>query len=209
MVNIFEALFILALDEEEGDIVESVLSTLESTLAGAVLTELVLQNRIELVDHRVNVTNQSPTGIPVLDKALFEIIDASKPRKLKYWINTLTYKKLLDEIAHQLIEKGVLVRKKKRLWLVSSSGDNGNNFSAKYGLKSRLREIVLAGQEPDLSENVLLAFLYDSDLLKLVYTHGERKAAHKRDKKLIANDEEGSGLGEALDEIVDEACESG
>lgn len=44
MANIFESLFLLALDDEEGDIAELIASPLESFLAGAVLAELFLQN---------------------------------------------------------------------------------------------------------------------------------------------------------------------
>lgn len=203
MVKIFEGLFILALDDEEGDIVESVAIDLASSLAGSVLAELVLQKRIELTDHRVVVTDRTPTEHPVLDKALFDILDAAKPRKLRYWINTLTYKKLQEEIGHHLVEKGVLVRKKKRLHLVLPYGDGPEkNVSAKYGLKNRLREIILVGHQPELSEKVLLAFLYYSGMLKLAFTQGERKAAHKRVKKLVENEEVGSPLDEILDAVV-------
>jgi hypothetical protein len=208
MANIFEALFILALDDEEGNIVESAASILESALAGAVLSELVLQNRIGLTDNRVIVTDQAPTQQAILDKALFDIFDTTKTRKLKYWINTLTFKKIMDEIGHHLVEKGVLVRKKKRLRLVTPSGEGENrHISAKYTLKNRLREIVLAGGIPELPEKVLLSFMYHAKLDNLIFTHGERKAAHKRVKKLIANEEQGSGLGETLDEIIAAACE--
>ena len=82
MLNIPEALFILALDDEEGEIHESAASSLESTLAGAVLVELVLQNRIELADHRVIVTDQTQTECSILNQALFDILDTSRPRKL-------------------------------------------------------------------------------------------------------------------------------
>ena len=209
MANIFEGLFILALDDEEGDFIELTVNILDSVLAGAVLAEMVMQNRVELVDNRVVVTNQIPTDHPILDKFLFEILDTSKARKLKYWINTLIHKKILDEIGHQLVENGALVRKKKRLHQVSNNGKNINGFgSAKYSLLNRLREIVLAGQSPEPAEKVLLAFLYHAELLKLISTPGERKIIHKRVKKLVANEEESSGLGEALDQIVAEACES-
>ena len=208
MVNIFESLFILALDDEEGIIVESVEANLESILAGAVLAELIMQNRICLGDHRITVADPTPTGHRILDKTLQDMIDAGKPRKLKYWFNTLTYKKALEEVGQYLVEKGMLVRKKKHLHLVIPYGESPDGtVQSKYGLKNRLRDIVLAGQLPELTEKVLLAFLYHADMLKLVFTHGERKAAQKRVKKLVANDEEGSGLGDALDEILASACE--
>jgi hypothetical protein len=170
MVRIFEALFILALDDEDGDIVESFVTALESALAGAVLAELVLQNRISMEENRLFVTDQTTT-------------------------------------EHHLVDEGVLVRKKKRLHLaIPDEKGQGGQISAKYILKNRLRDTVLAGSQPDLSEKVLLACLYHSELSKLVFTQGERKAAHKRVKKILAYEEEGSGLGEVLDEIIETAC---
>lgn len=154
------------------------------------------------------VTDQSATGHPILDKALFDMTEASKARRLRYWLNTLTYKKLMEEVGHHLVEQGVLVRKKKRLHLVIPYGASPNrNTSAQYDLKMRLREIVLTGQPPEMAESVLLAFLFYGDLLKLVFTHGERKTAHKRVKKLITDDDDKSCLGMTLDEIVTEACQ--
>jgi hypothetical protein len=209
MNTIFEALFILALDEEEGDIVESESKTLDTLLAGAILAELVLHSRLELRDQRIVVVDQTPTEHPILDICLYEILETTKARKLKYWLNTLAYNKVTEEIGHHLVEQGVLVRKKKCLLLAIPHGENPDGgVTTKSILKKRLREIALAGQEPLLTEKVLLAFLYHGDLIKLVFKHGERKPARKRVKKLIANDEEGSMLGETLDEIVMTACET-
>jgi hypothetical protein len=66
----------------------------------------------------------------------------------------------------------------------------------------------LAREESDLAEKVLLAFFYYGDLLKLVFKHSEQKTAQRRVKKLIFGNEEGSKLGETLDEIMTIACKS-
>jgi hypothetical protein len=114
----------------------------------------------------------------------------------------------MDEIGQSLVLQGWLVRKKKRLRLAAQNkGDQLGEDTTRLNLKNRLREIVMAGQEPELSEKVLLAFLYYTKLLKFVFPHGERKDAHKRVKKLIANEEEGSGLGITLDKIIAAVCE--
>lgn len=203
MPNVFEALFILALDEDEGYIVESALENLQTALAGAVLAELALQERIELKDYRVVVSNQACTEHPILDKALNDILNETRLRKPRYWINTLAYKKLLQEIGHDLVEQGVLSRQKKRLRLaVTSDEEQAPVPSLKYSLKSHLREIVLAGGQPELANQVLLAFLYHADLLRLVFTIGERKIASKEIKKLLKN----GGLSETLKTIVAAAC---
>jgi hypothetical protein len=208
MTNVFEALFILALDEDEGYIVESALGNLEIALAGAVLAELALQERIELRDGRVVVSNQEGTGNPILDKALNDILDETRLRKPRYWINTLAYKKLLKEIGHDLVEQGVLSRHKKRLHPAVSPGEKQALApSLKYSIKSHLREFVLAGGHPELADQALLAFLYHADLLKLAFTIGERKIASKQIKKLLKGDAANSGLSETLKTIVAAACE--
>jgi golgi phosphoprotein 3 len=208
MINIFEALFILALDDQDGNIIESVSSKLESVIAGAILVEMVLQRRIEFQDERIVITDQTSMDHSVLDKALYEILYAARTRKLKYWINTFVYQKLLEDISHHLVERGILVRKKKRLRLaVPHDGHStAGSGSTKYQLIHRLRAIVFTTQLPETSEKLLLGFLYHGELLKLVFTQGERKAAHKRIKKLIDGAEGENEMDKALYEIVIASC---
>lgn len=207
MFHIFESLFLLALDDEQGQIIESVAGDLEAILSGAVLAELILLNQIELEEGKIIVIDPMPKENPVLDKVLFEILDTAKPRKLKYWLNTLISQNIQDEIGHYLIEKNILTRKKKKLHLVIPYVENTSwAVSAQYASKNHLREIVLAGKQAEAADKVLLAFLYYGKLLKLAFTTGEFRTAHKRLKKLIIG-EEGSTLGETMDDLVALTCE--
>jgi len=208
MIKIFEALFILALDEDEGYIVESAVEKLETALAGAVLAELALQERIEIRDNRVVVTNQVHLDHPVLDRALNEIVDDTRLRKPRYWINTLAYQKVLREIGHDLVDQGVLFRHKKRLHLAAPFGEEqAPETSLKYSVKEHLRKMILAGGQPELADQVLLSFLYYADLLRLVFTVGERKAASKQIRKLLQDSQGNDHLSETLKTIVIAACE--
>jgi hypothetical protein len=191
-------LFLLVLDEEEGEIPKSVEEKLDALLAGAILTDLALFERIMLIDGRVVVRDQTLTEDELLDKTLFNILDTRRPRKLRYWINTIIYEKITIEVGHDLVMKGVLKRKKKQLHLAASEG--GDTFRSH--LISNLRRIVLENQEPKLREKVLLTLLYNGDLLRLIFSHKERKTARKRAKKLISIDGEGNNLGTPFDEIV-------
>lgn len=207
-MHIFEALFIFALDEDEGYIVESAAENLESALAGAVFVELVLLQRIELVGNRVVVKEQTPTSHPVLDKALFDIIGESRLRKLSYWINNFAHRQLLSEIGQDLVEQGMLFQSKKRLHLANASGDGQVvTPSVKFSLKNHLREIVLTSGQPELRDQVLLAFLYHANLLRLVFTVGERKAASRRVKEYISTGNENDSLGKTLTKIYMEVNE--
>ncbi len=206
MDTIFDTLFILALDEA-GGLRETVAETLESVLAGAVLAELVLWKRVELSEDRLTVTDPTPTEHMIMDRALFEIHETTRPRKLRYWINTLVFEEYLDEIGHHLVVREVLVRRKKRLYLALKDAESTGEKGSKHDrIKGRLREITLGDAQPELSELVLLAFLYHADLTKIAFEHSERKKARKRIIKLIFDEDEVSTLGDPLDTIVMMSC---
>jgi hypothetical protein len=207
MFLIFEALLLLAIDEKEGNLFHSVLDALEPGIAGAVLIELTMNNRIVLRDNRLQVVDQTPTENPLLDRALLAILETARPRKLKYWINTLVYNRIIDEVVQQLVEKDVLIRKKKRLRLVIPFSENAiSQGASKYGVTHRLRQIVLGSLSPELPDKLLLAILYHASMLSLVFTRGECKAAQKQIKKLILDNQGESGLGSPWDEILAAAC---
>ena len=137
MDNIFETIFILALDAEDGEMIRPVRKTIETVIAAAILTELVLRKRIGLTDNRVVVTDPLPTEHPLLNKALVDILDTNRSRKLKYWINTLIYKKYLEETGHYLVVKGILTRKKKQLKLVIPYREAGYGQGSAKSARSR------------------------------------------------------------------------
>ena len=210
MFTIYEAIFIQAIDDEEGNLLEDEVEVLEPVVAGGVLAELVLLKRIKLENGRILILDETSTENAILDKTLSSIQEAGRLRKINYWINTLTFEKLLSDIGQCLVEKGALVRKKKKLLLAAPYGEGQNRqVSAKYGLKNRLREIILEGTAPDPRELAQLALLYEADLLSLVFTKGERKAASKKIQAMVDSTDPANGLGDALFEIIAVATRDG
>src|SRR5437762_3234799 len=57
-------------------------------LAGAVLLDLVLAERIDVVDKRVMVLDATPLGDPVLDDAVAAVA-TGRPRRAKDWVRRL------------------------------------------------------------------------------------------------------------------------
>jgi hypothetical protein len=63
---------------------------------------------------------------------------------------------------------------------VTPYADSSNpRLSAKYVLKSQLRELALTQAEADLSDLALLGLAKASNMLNLVFTKDERKAAKR------------------------------
>lgn len=85
-------------------------------LAGALLVELALAGRVDVVDKKVTVLDPTPVGVPVVDEALARIA-ADKPRKAKAWVDKLS-KGLTEKVLDGLVAAGVLRREEGRvLWV--------------------------------------------------------------------------------------------
>jgi hypothetical protein len=205
METCFEALFLLAIDVDAGNIVDSAVGRFETALGLAILADLVILNRIDLVDNRVVVLEPAPTENPILDRALFEMADSKKARKLRYWINNLVYKKLVDDVGQFLIEKGALYRKKKRMRLMDPGKGHPVGAYLQNNLKQCLRDNILSGRKPDACERITLILLYHFDLLGLVFRRGEKKGARKQITKLVQTGEEDPTFDRKLAKLADTA----
>ncbi|MFF5172444.1 GPP34 family phosphoprotein [Micromonospora sp. NPDC000089] len=87
---------------------------LDYGLAGALLLELALARRVEVVDDRLVVTDPTPVGHPVLDDALARLAAEGRARKPKDWIGRLA-KQLPDRVLDGLVDRGVLRRDADRV----------------------------------------------------------------------------------------------
>jgi Golgi phosphoprotein 3 (GPP34) len=75
-------------------------------LAGAVLLDLVLAERIDVVDKRIAVLDATPLGDPVLDEAVAAIA-AGRPRRAKDWIRRLS-RGLRKRVLAGLVRDGLV-----------------------------------------------------------------------------------------------------
>lgn len=113
-------------------------------LAGALLVELALAGRVDVVDKKVTVLDPTPVGVPVVDEALARIA-ADKPRKAKAWVDKLS-KGLAEKVLDGLVAAGVLRREEGRvLWVFPRTrypSPGGVEPSAETDARRRLVEAV-------------------------------------------------------------------
>ena len=132
MLNLAEALFLLALDDDEGWIAALTLDTLRYGLAAALLADLALLGKIIVEDQRVSLLDPTPVGDELLDETLTRIAESNKPRKVKYWIGALGFRKLPKQVAQRLVARGVLREEDRRyLWVVPYAVSPQQDASAK------------------------------------------------------------------------------
>lgn len=202
MLNLAEELFLLALDDEEGAISASALDTLRYGLAAALLADLALHDKIAVEEQRIVVRDLRPLGDDLLDDALKRLADSPKPRKVKYWLNALGFRKLPKQIAQRLVAQGVLVEEEQRYtWAVPYVGAAQPDAPAKYWLKQGLRAAGLTRAKPERRAVVLLSLMQGCRLLNLVFTRDERRAAGRRVAELAHGEDFGAAVAQTLADI--------
>jgi len=201
MLTLFEELYLMAIDDEKGVLVPSAKGRLGCGLAGAVLAQLALMDKIKVNEnHRLEISDNEPTGDELMDEFLREVKE-SKPRKVSYWVSALNEhpKLMFKQISERLVVKGILNQEDDHLFWPSQSSNPQADVPLKYGIKRRLRGTILANEDIDLHNLTLLSIIRACNLLKLVYTKDERKAAQRRIHEKF--------IGEALDNPIAQTIE--
>jgi len=185
-LRLHEQILLLGLRDEHGS-VESRAGMLRFALGGALLSELLLDERVSVTDDKkklVDVVKRSPSGDPVVDEALERIDAAKRRRSAARWVSGLAgIKRLRHRVAQGLCRRGILTDSEEKILLL---------FTRKLyptidpvperELVECLRSAVLGDDErlePRVA--VLVALAHGTGLLRV---HFDRKTLRERKARL-------------------------
>ena len=204
---LYEEMFLLALNDQKGQISNSVNTQLHYGLSGAILSDLVLLERINLDDDKhFIILSLNPINDSLLDDALVTISNSAKAHKAGFWVKHMAdnLKKLSRRVGDKLVDNNVLTRENKRyFWVMPSVEYPNSEATAKYWVKQWLREAVLIDNPQNKNPHALalLGLVRACDMLEFVFTRDELKTANRQIDQLVMQDEIGKSVQEALDAI--------
>jgi hypothetical protein len=209
MLNLAEELFLISINDEKGVVHSSASPNLRYGLAGAVLADLTLLAKLGLDKTRhVVVLDGTLTGDELLDEALVRILSSDRARRPSYWVSELSQhvKQFQSRLASGLATMGILRKEGLRfMWIIPYAIYPQQDASAKYWIKHRLREAVLANVTPDQRTVVLLSLLRACSMLDLVFTKDERKAVRHKIEQISRDEVFGQAVTQTLDAIEEAA----
>src|SRR5690348_16273365 len=89
MVTFAEEIMLLVLDDESGKLLHVDLTALNYAMAGAVLMDLALREKIDTDVEHLMLTDRTPTGEPILDRYLDEIATNEAIDTTQVWVSRL------------------------------------------------------------------------------------------------------------------------
>ena len=197
-----EEVLLLAMRDEEGTIAAGTMY--QYAIAGAVLSELVLQGRVAVDDSGrkklAKVIDPRPTGAPLLDECLDKIA-AGKPKPLDHWVGRFAnIKNLKHRVAARLCARGILREEEGKILLVfTRTIYPESDPRPEQEIIERLRRAVFTDRRDIDPRTVVLVSLANSaGILKVVFDKKELKARKDRLEQVINGELMGKAAKEAI-----------
>ncbi len=205
-LTVSEQLLLLALKDEKGTVVSKAGMALNFGLAGALLLEMTVDERINIQDGKLVVQNSTPSGEPLHDEALALLTGKKgKQKPVKYWVPRLAskIKKLRHKVADRLVLSGILRREKKRiLGIFPSVRYPTQNPLPELEAREQLKHTVLEGNSPSMETRMVLNLVKACDLSDEVFGKDMRKQVKTRFKELEKDTGDSEVIGKAISEAV-------
>jgi hypothetical protein len=177
---------------------------LDNGLGGAVLLDLAMSQRIDVVDKRVAVLNPEPTGEPVVDQALARIGEAEKSRKPGYWVSKFA-KDTRPRVLEKLVADGVLTMEKDRVLGVFPRtrypSAQGTEPAVETDARLRMRAAVLAEGAVQPRTAALCALVAATELDRKVFADLDRKRVKARLKEISQGEWAATAVRATIEEI--------
>ena len=154
MLRVTEEILLLILDAESGSIHHSLAAHQQDVVvAGAVLTDLSLENRIDTDPERLFLVDPEPVGDDLLDPTLQDIAEAAEDHDTAYWIT-------------RTAQRGRTIRTMARTRLVAhgilETEVNGLVFLSR--LVARARRYTVHGETLEDVESRVMGTLFSDDI---------------------------------------------
>lgn len=203
-VNFAEELYLLALNDAEGELKPVTLSALEYALAGALLMELALLGRIDTDTQALAVISGESTGDPLLDDALATLRAESTPQNVTYWLRKFAQPSMnvKERAVAGLVNKGILRQEKRKLlWVFSVRRYPMVDQREAKEVRTRLRDLILGNDIPDPRDAVLISLGNACRVLDDMFTSDERRRVKNRIESLARLDLIGREMTDCVREI--------
>ncbi|MBO1073980.1 GOLPH3/VPS74 family protein [Roseomonas marmotae] len=202
-----EEILLLMLDDDTGRLHDSAAPAGDYALAGAILAELALEQRIDTDPPRLRLRDASPTGDDVLDDVLARIQAEPKPRDSRWWLDLLVrdIERYRNAYFDRLVRKGVLRAEEGRfLWIFAERRYPVISDKEEREVKARLMSVIFEDGPPSPRDSLLIGLTRAAGLFPLLLAPGELQHAQARIEAVSRHEALNETISDAVRDIFKE-----
>lgn len=204
MLKFAEELMLLILDDENGRFARVPDRLMRYALAGGVLMDLALENRIDTDLKQLILVDPTPVQDSLLDPTLADIGHAKETRDARFWVErtALRADEIREEALNRLVKKGILRQREDRfLWVFQSRRYPAIDDAPQREVKLRITGVLFSDEIPDPRDVVIIGLAHACDLFKEILS--ARELAHVSDRidQVRKLDLIGQAMSQAISDI--------
>ena len=177
MLRFPEELMLLILDDEDGRFARVPDRQLRYALAGGVLMDLALENRIDTDLKQLMLVDSTPLGDDLLDPTLADIDAATETHDARFWVERTALRSaeaIREAALGRLVERGILQRQEDRfLWVFRSRRYPAIDDRVEREVKLRIMEILFSDQIPTPRDVVIIGLAHACNLFEQILSARE------------------------------------
>jgi golgi phosphoprotein 3 len=199
-----EEMLLLLLDDDDGSFLPVSEWTVQCALAGAVLMDLALANKIDTDLEKLTVVDRTSTGDPILDPVLERLAAEGEARDAKAWVHVIAEDSddIREKALARLVERGILQRHDERfLWVFQTRRYPTIDGRAEREVKLRIIGVLLSEDIPDPRDIVLICLVDACGMFDELLSERELEAARPRIEQVRKLDLIGQAVARAVQDI--------
>ncbi len=204
MLRFAEEIMLLLLDDDGGEFVRVPEWSLQCALAGAVLMDLALENRIDTDLEQLILVDSTPVGDDLLDPTLARIAQATERHDTRYWIQHTAQHadRIRERVLERLVDRGILQRRDERLlWVFQSRRYPVVDGKADREVKLRIMAVLFSDEIPDPRDIVIVCLAEACGLFRELLSRRELEHATARIEQVRKLDLIGQAVSQAVWDI--------
>ena len=203
MLRFAEEIILLLLDDRGGKFARVPSWSLNYALAGGVLMDLALENRIDTDLEKLVLLDATPIGDSLLDPTLADI-EAGEERDARFWVERTADRSqaVYDEALSRLVALGILERRDDRfLWVFQSRRYPVIDGKADREVKLRIMGVLFGDEIPDPRDVVTICLADACGIFKNLLSKQELSSAAARIEQVRKLDLIGQAMSQAIHDI--------
>jgi len=204
MLRFAEELLLLTLDDENGRFARVPDRLMRYALAGGVLMDLALENRIDTDLKNLILVDSTPLQDSLLDPTLADIAQADDTKDARFWVErTALRADTIREVAlNRLVEQGILKREEDRfMWVFQARRYPIIDNTAEREVKLRIMEVLFSDQIPGPRDVVIIGLAHACDIFKGILSARELARVSDRIDQVRKLDLIGQAMSQAITDI--------
>ena len=166
-LTFLEEITMMLLNEESGYFEPVEEWRMSCVLAGAVLMDLALQDRIDTDLESLNLLDTTPTGDELLDPILKELADTHEESKtVQYWVEkmALQTQDLVQKSLERLAERGILEYQEGEFWVLARKVKGSTHITdgadeEYYDVRAHIEQVLFSDDIPDPRDIAIVALM--------------------------------------------------